>query len=159
MCHDCVRFLPEAPSTLCITWDTVCVCVCLTLPAPPTPHCVLQMFIAHSFNQWGGHAYMCQDCIRFLPEAPSTLCITRDTVCVCVFAIACSPHPPLRPPDVHSPLISLVGGHADMCQDCIRSLPEVPSTLCIKGDTVCVCVFDIACSPTPHCVLPMFIAH
>ena len=57
---------------------------------------------------------MCQDCDRSLPEAPSTLCFTRDNVyvcvCVCVFAIACSTHHPLRPPDVHSPLIYLVGG-------------------------------------------------
>ena len=71
-------------------------------------------------------------------------------VCVCVFDIACSPQPPLRLPDVHSPLMKLVWGHADMCQDCIRFLLEAPSTLCITGDTVCVCVFDIACSPHPH---------
>ena len=31
-------------------------------------------------------------------------------VCVCVFDIACSPYPPLRRPDVHSPLIQVVGG-------------------------------------------------
>ena len=61
---------------------------------------------------------MSQDYVRFLlfPEVPSTLCIPGDTVCVCVFDIACSPHPPMRPPDVDSPLFSLVGGRAYMCQ-------------------------------------------
>ena len=52
----------------------------------------------------------------------------------------------LRPPEVHSPLIKFVGGHAHMCQDCFRSLSEAPSTLWITGDTVCVCVC--------HCLLP-----
>ena len=96
---------------------------------------------------------------RSFPDAPSTLCIPGDTVCVCVclclclcvFGIACSPHPTLHPPDVRSSLILLVGGNADMCQVCVRSLPDAPSTLCIMGDTVCVCVcvFGIACSPHP----------
>ena len=84
-----------------------CVCVCLTLPVPPIPHCIFPMLIAHLFIWWGGHAHMCQDCFQSLYEAKSTQCITGDTVCVCVcmFAIACFPHPPLRTPNVHGPLI------------------------------------------------------
>ena len=95
---------------------------------------------------------MCQDSFRSLPEAPSTLCITGNTVCVCVcvcvcvFDIACSSHPALHLPDAHSPFIYLVGGHAHMCKYIFQSLSEAQSTLCITGDTVCVCVFDIACS-------------
>ena len=85
---------------------------------------------------------MCQDYVRFLllPEVPFTLCITGDTVCVCVFDIACSPHPPLRPPDVHSPLIKLVDGATPTCvkiasDPCPRLHPP-----CVTRDTVCVCV-------------------
>ena len=114
----------------------------------------------------GGHAYICQDCVRSLPEAPSIPCMTRDTVCVCVcvcVCLACSPHPPLRLTDVHCSLILLLGcGHAYMCLDCIQSLHEAPSTLCIAGDTVCVCVYVCPCllpHPPMHPVLPMFIAH
>ena len=86
-------------------------------------------------------------------------CVSRETLCVCVcvcvclcvFAISCSPNYTLRPPDVHSTIISLAEKNAYMCQDCFRSLPEAPSTLCITRDTVCVClcVFAIACSPHP----------
>ena len=73
-----------------------------------------------------------------------------DTVCVCVcmFDIACSSHPALHLPDAHSPLICLVGGHANMCRYCDRSLPEVPSALCVTRDTVCLFVY------VGHCMLP-----
>ena len=49
-----------------------------------------------------------QYCVRSLLETIYTLSVTRNTVCVCacvcVCVIASSPTP-LRPPDVHSPLI------------------------------------------------------
>ena len=98
-------------------------------------------------------------CPRLHPPFVSlgTLCVG---VCVCVFDIACSSHPALHLPDAHSPFIYLVGGHAHMCQYCFQSLSEAQSTLCITGDTVCVCVgvcvcvFDIACSSHPALHLP-----
>ena len=160
MCQDCFRSLSETPSTLCITRDIVCVCVyvcvCLPFPAPPTTHCDLPMFIAQLISLEEKNAYMCQDCFRSLPEAPSTLCITRDTVCVClcVFAIACSPHPPLRPHDAHSLLVnSISGGATPTCvkiasAHCPRLHPP-----CVSRGTLCVCVslcvFAITCSSNP----------
>ena len=88
---------------------SVFVCVCLILPASPIPHYLLPMFRDHRFNLWVGHAFLCQDSVRSLPEDPYTLCITRDTVCafVCVCLTLHAPPTPslLRPPDVHSPLI------------------------------------------------------
>ena len=138
MCQYCVRSLPVAPSTLCITADTVCVCVfvCVfALACYPTTQCILPMFIAHQFNLWGGNAYMCQDCFRSLPEIQSTLCITVDTVCVCVCVCVsvcvCHcllTHPPLHIPDVHRPWL------------------HPP---CVSRRTLCVCVCLCVCLPLP----------
>ena len=72
-------------------------------------------------------------------------------VCVCHCLLT---SPPLRPANVHRPLVQLVGGHAYMCQDCVRSLPEAPSILCITGDTGCVCLFVCVCVCVCHCLLP-----
>ena len=88
--------------------DTVCVCVCV-FGLACSSHPALHLPDAHSpfiyIVGGGGHAYMCQDCFQSLSEAQSTLCHGGHCVCVCMFAIACSPHHPLRPPDVHGPLI------------------------------------------------------
>ena len=137
MRQDCVRSLPEAPSTLHLTMYTVCVCVCLPLPAPPTPHCVLSMFIAHEFS----YAYMCQDSDRFSAEAPSTLCIARDALCVCACVCHCLlPPPPLRPPDIHSPQIQFSGRATPTCVKVASdSLPRVHPP-CVSRGTLCVCV-------------------
>ena len=49
-----------------------------------------------------------------------------------------------------------------MCQDCVRSLPEIHSTLCITKDSVCafvcVCLTLLALLNT-NCFLPMVLAH
>ena len=128
------------------------------LPPPPTgsSRCSLPI----SLITGGSHAYMCQVCIRSLHGAPSTLCITGDTLCVCICPCL---HPP--PPTACSRCslpVSLSSGCATLTcvkpasEPCTRLHPSCVSrvTLC-----VCVCVFDIPCSPHPHCVLPLFIAH
>ena len=125
MCQYCVRSLTVAPSTLCITADTVCVCVCVclcvfVLACYPTPQCILPMFMANQFNLWGGNAYMCKDCFRSLPEIQSTLCIAGDTVCVCVYVCHCLlPHPQCILPMFLAHQFNLWGGQAYMCQDCV----------------------------------------
>ena len=109
----CSPNLPMSPLDVhpfCVSrWRVcVCVCVCLTLPAPPTHHSVLPMFIAQYFNQ----RVATPTCVKIASDHCPMLhppCGSRRTLCVCVFAIACSPNPPLHPPDVHSPLIYLVG--------------------------------------------------
>ena len=94
---------------------------------------------------------MCQDRVRSLQEAPSTLCITRKTVGVrvCVFAIACSPHTPLRPPDVHSPIISLAGGNATCVKIAFDHCPRLHPP-CVSRGTLCVCVCLFVC--VCHCL-------
>ena len=86
---------------------------------------------------------MCQECVRSLPEAPSILSITRNTVCVCV-SLPVHP-PPLRPPDVHSPIIKLVGGVSLH----VRRLRPILARDYIHHEHHeghCVCVFAIACA-------------
>ena len=115
------RSLPEAPSTLCITRDAVCVCVCVCvfvcvchclLPPPPTA----SSRCSSPNNFIGVRATLtCGKIASDLCQRLHPPCISwRHYVCVCVclylFAIACSPHLPLRTPNVHSPLLSLVGG-------------------------------------------------
>ena len=83
MCQVCFRSLPEAPSTRCVcvcvgVWVSLCVCAIAcshnnTLRIPDVHNPLIQLV-------WG-HAYMCQDCVRSLLEAPSIL---WDTLCVCV---------------------------------------------------------------------------
>ena len=125
----------------------MCVCVCLTLPAPPTPRSVLPMFIAQYFNQRGATP----TCVRIASDHCPRLhppCGSRGTLCVCVFAIACSPNPPLRPPDVHSPLIYLVGATPTCVKIASDHCPRLHPP-CASQVTLCVCVFAIACSPHP----------
>ena len=116
-----------------------CVCVgpCLVPPLPTVS------------NRWslpislisGAATLICvkidsDPCPRFHPP-----CVSRGTLCVrlCVGVCHCMlTPPPLHPPDVHCPMILLVGGHAYMCQYCVRSLPVTPSTVWITVDTVCV---------------------
>ena len=85
-------------------------------------------------------------------------------MCVCVFAIACSPHPPLCPPAVHSPLLKFSGWATPTfikiaSDPCPRLHPP-----CVYRGTLCVCVCECVwvCLPLPapstlHCVLPLFI--
>ena len=74
------------------------------------------------------------------------------SVWVCVFDITYSPHPPLHPPGVHSPIIWLERATPAcvkiLSDPCPRLHPPFVSlgTLCVG---VCVCVFDIACSSYP----------
>ena len=190
---------------------------CLLNPTPAvSSRCSWHInLISRFLIQWAGHAYMCKDCVRFLPEATSTLCSTRDAVyvgvCLFVTVFACSPQPPLCPPDVHSPVVKLVGGprlHASrlrpildrgsnhplcvcVCHCLFPNLPLRPPTVhspkslfvgratptfvyiasnplsrlhppyVTQGtqcECVCVCL-PLPASPTPHCFLPMLIAH
>ena len=87
-----------------------CVCVCLTVPALSAPHYASQS--SEPINLISGRAtlhvsrlvpILARDSIHPVYHEGHCVC-----VCVCVFDIACSLHPPLRPPDVHSPLIGLV---------------------------------------------------
>ena len=79
------------------------------------------------------------------------------SVWVCVFDITYSPHPPLHPPGVHSPIIWLERATPAcvkiLSDPCPRLHPPFVSlgTLCVG---VCVCVFDIACSSHPALHLP-----
>ena len=86
--------------------------------------------------------------------------------CMCVCLCVCLPLPatlpPMHPPDVHRPSIKFAGGQR---QHVSRLLPIIARDSihpvyhgghCVG---VCLCVFAIACSPTPHCILPMLIAH
>ena len=162
MCQDCVRSLPKAPSTLCITRDTMCMCVCVChclLPHPPLrPPDVHSPLILIS----GGATLTCVKCACDHCPRLHLVCVSRGTLFVCLFAIACPLHPPLHPPDVYNLPIYLVGGNTYLCQDCVRSLPEAPSILCITRDTLCVCVcvyLTLPAPPTPHCVLPVFMDH
>ena len=70
-------------------------------------------------------------------------------MCVCVFAIACSPHPSLRPPDVHSPM----WGAMDACVKIASDPCRGSITLCITRETVgvCVCVCHCLLSYPPLC--------
>ena len=82
-------------------------------------------------------------------------CVSRRTlyvcVCMCVFDIAWSPHPPLRPPEVHSPLVQLKGSTFTCVQ--LRPIFDRGSTHPVYHDVhsvcVCLCVFAIVCSPHP----------
>ena len=74
---------------------------------------------------------------------------------VCVFDITYSPHPPLYPLGVHSPIIWLVGGprlHVSRLFPILTRGSIHP--LYHGGHCVCVCVFDIACSSHPSLHLP-----
>ena len=78
-------------------------------------------------------------------------------VCVCVFDITYSPHPPLYPLGVHSPIIWLVGGprlHVSRLFPILTRGSIHP--LYHGGHCVCVgvCVFDIACSSHPALHFP-----
>ena len=135
-----------------------CVCVgpCLVPPLPTVS------------NRWSlpinlisGVATL--TCVKIASDPCSRLhrpCVSRGhclCVCVCVFDTACSPHRPLRPPAVLAHQFNLCAGHAYMCQDCVRSLPEAPSTLCMTRDTVCVCLPCLLPPPTEssRCSLPI----
>ena len=159
MGQSCVRSLPEVPSTLCITWDTVCVCVCVfDIACFPQPHYVLPMFRDHRFNLWVGHAFMCQDSVRSLREAPSTLCITSVTECVCV----CLP--------LHAHPTPTASSRCSSPNDLISGWPRLHvSLLCpiLARDSIqpvyhgghCVCVCPCLVPPLPtvynrgHCSL------
>ena len=113
MCQDCVRFLSEAPSTLCITRDTVCVCVCVCLCVfdiscfPKLPLCTpdLHSPLIYLVGRSCLHVSRLVPIIARGSIHPVYHGVHCVCVCVCVCDISCSPHPPLRPPEVHSPLI------------------------------------------------------
>ena len=142
MRQDCVRSLPEAPTSLCIARNTVCVCVCvcLRLPAPPTP--LRPPDVHGSLVKLVGGPRL--DALRLSPifarGSNHPVYHEEHCVCVCAFAIACSPHPPLHPPDVHSPLTKIVGF------PCLHASRLHPILARGSNHPLCVCVC--------HCLFP-----
>ena len=174
MCQDCFRSSAEAPSTLCITRDTVDVCVrmCvgLQLPAAPTPHCVLPKFIAHQFDLVGGTRLLVSR-LRSILRPVSIHHVYHEGLCVCLCLFVCHcllPPPPSAPSRCSLP-INFFGGRTTstcvkigpiICRGSIDPVYQEGHSLCVCVCVcVCVSVFAIACSHNPHCVLPMFIAH
>ena len=85
---------------------------------------------------------MCQECVSSLPEATSTLCIMRDTVCMCFPFLL--PPTLLRPADVHSPLFYLVGG-AGIHVSRLRPILARGSIHPVYHEEHCVCVCVYVC--------------
>ena len=105
---------------------------------------------------------MCQNCIRSMPEAPSTLCITWTLlVLVCVFDRACIPAP-LWASRSSKPINSISGRATLTCVKVASDRFPRFHPPCVSRGTLCVCVcvcLILPASPTPHYVLPMFRDH
>ena len=131
MCQDCVRSLTEAPTSLCITRDTMCVCVCVCVcaivcsPYPPL----------HPSDVHSPLIYLVYAFVKIVSNPWPSLhppCISRGTLCVCV--CVCLPLP--APPTPNCIFLMFIANklnqwvlHTNMHQDCVRSAARAPSTL------------------------------
>ena len=146
----CLRLHPPSVSQGTLF---VCVCVCLcTFAIAFSPHHPLHTTDVHSPSIWlvgGSHLHGSR--LRPILARGSIHRVYHEghCVCVCLFAIACSPHPPLRPPDVHSPLIKLVGGPRLHVSRFLPIIARGSIHPVYHGDIVGVCVCHCLLLPPP----------
>ena len=156
MCQDCIRSLLEAPSTLCITWDTVCVCVCLPLYAPRTPTAPSRCSEPINLISAGPSLHVSILC-RILARGSIHPVYHGDTVCVSVCVCVCPClHPPLPNASSRCSLpIILIGGAARLHVSRLLPIiargsihPVYHGGHCVWV-CVCVCVCECVTLPAP----------
>ena len=101
----------------------------------------------------GGHAYICQDCVRSLPEAPSIPCMTRDTVCVCLCLPCLLPPPPTASSRCSLLINLIIGGRPRLHVSRLHPILARGSIHPVYhgGHCVCVCVcLPLPASPPPN---------